>query len=135
MYHERCSLESKPVPSIEKPTLPLPESKPLIEKNEPVKEVHTSVAPQTVGDNFVRLNLKRRLNVKHHVHSKHPKPSSDSKDTTALSPQQQQEQSGTGPGMLEEEVVSMYLHPPKPEPTPSSPSKASTVESKTTITI
>lgn len=98
MFHERVTLESQPKPEISI-------AQPEVER----KESRSAPPPQAVGDNFVRLNLKRRLNVKHHIHPKHAKPSTQSENREEYkSAQQIQEQSGTGPGMLEEEVISLY---------------------------
>lgn len=114
MYHERISMEPTPTriessikPVNKPPSQPESSSTQSLRASTPDKDTSVT-APTTVGNNFVRLNLKRRLNVKHHIHHKQAKPSSKDKEED-MSIQQRQEQSGTGPGMLEDEIVSMYL--------------------------
>lgn len=114
VYHERISMEPTPT-HIESSIKPINNSASQQEtpstqsppNSAPHQDTYPST-PKTVGDNFVRLNLKRRLNVKHHIHHKQAKPSSMDKEED-VSIQQRQEQSGAGPGMLEDEIVSMYL--------------------------
>lgn len=114
VYHERISMEPTPT-HIESSIKPI--NNPASQQERPSTQSPSNSTPhqdtdpstpKTVGDNFVRLNLKRRLNVKHHIHHKQAKPSSMDKEED-MSIQQRQEQSDTGPGMLEDEIVSMYL--------------------------
>lgn len=122
VFHERAL----PQP-IEKalPELPLPAA-PLAEKE---SVAVTDPKPLSYQPNYVRLNLKRHLNVKHPVHRRAKREDSAAKDEERVSSQQQLQNSGSGPGLLEEEVFDVLAvsvkSPEKAssEVAPSKPSK------------
>lgn len=122
VFHERAL----PQP-IEKalPELPLPAA-PLAEKE---NVAVTDPKPLSYQPNYVRLNLKRHLNVKHPVHRRAKREDSAAKDEERVSSQQQLQNSGSGPGLLEEEVFDVLAvsvkSPEKAssEVAPSKPSK------------
>lgn len=66
-------------------------------------------------DNFVRLNLKRHINVRHRRHAYAPVNSLPSSDTSfsqiedADPPQPSKDGNNAGPGLLEEEVVELMM--------------------------
>ena len=130
VFHDRISTtvdlkETKPSNSLPSTTInsspistnqntPIPSS---IPSSQSTSKISSSKPIQTVGDNFVRLNLKRRLIIKHRIHSK----KSNINNNPASIEQQQEEdiqtqsiheKSGTGPGLLEEEILSMYIQQP-----------------------
>ena len=104
-----------PSPISTNQSTPTPSS---IPSSQSASKIASSKPIQTVGDNFVRLNLKRRLNVKHRIHSKksniNPNSSSieQQQEEEDIQTQSIHEKSGTGPGMLEEEILSMYIQQP-----------------------
>ena len=131
VFHDRISTtvdlnETKPSNSLSSTTInPSPlstnqntSSPSSIPSSQSTSKISSSKPIQTVGDNFVRLNLKRRLNVKHRIHSKksniNPNPSSieQQQEEEDIQTQSIHEKSGTGPGLLEEEILSMYIQQP-----------------------
>ena len=71
-------------------------------------------------DNFVRLNLKRHINVRRRRHAYSPVNSLPSPDESFSQiedndlPQQSKEGNGSGPGLLEEEVVELMMEKTPP---------------------
>ena len=131
VFHDRISTtvdlnETKPSNSLSSTTInPSPlstnqntSSPSSIPSSQSTPKISSSKPIQTVGDNFVRLNLKRRLNVKHRIHSKksniNPNSSSieQQQEEEDIQTQSIHEKSGTGPGLLEEEILSMYIQQP-----------------------
>ena len=130
VFHDRISTtvdlkETKPSNSLPSTTInsspistnqntPTPSS---IPSSQSASKISSSKPIQTVGDNFVRLNLKRRLIIKHRIHSKksniNNNPSSiEQQQEEDIQTQSIHEKSGTGPGLLEEEILSMYIQQP-----------------------
>ena len=126
VFHDRISTtvdlnETKPSNSLSSTTInPSPlstnqntSSPSSIPSSQSTSNISSAKPIQTVGDNFLRLNLKRRLIIKHRIHSKK---SNINNNPSSIEQQQQEEdiqtqsiheKSGTGPGMLEEEILSM----------------------------
>ena len=90
VFHEKA------LPQPMEETLPEP-SVPIAPPIEKERAAATDSRPLSYQPNYVRLNLKRHLNVKHPVHRR-------AKDEERVSSQQQLQNSGSGPGLLEEEV-------------------------------
>ena len=134
VFHDRISTtvdlnETKPSNSLSSTTInPSPlstnqntSSPSSIPSSQSTPKISSSKPIQTVGDNFIRLNLKRRLNVKHRIHSKKSKTNTNLSSIEQQQKEQQEEdnqtqsiheKSGTGPGLLEEEILSMYIQQP-----------------------
>ena len=157
VYHERPVVPETltPVPeSIKYNTEQLKQLPPIRDKSDSISDSSTPKAiissrgigfaellllatQMTAPDNFVRLNLKRHLNVKRHFHRAYTPVDTlpDSSQTNRLeveeeTTQHQQEQSGSGPGMLEEEVVQVVLEKQKkiPQSSDTTPSNAAAPE-------
>lgn len=129
VFHERVLPQpiEKPLPELPLPAAPLAEKESV---------AVTDPKPLSYQPNYVRLNLKRHLNVKHPVHRRAKREDSAAKDEERVSSQQQLQNSGSGPGLLEEEVFDVLAvsvkSPEKAVPakassqvTPSKPSKIS----------
>ena len=140
MYHERPAIPEAPIAAseptkhnpelIKQPLLKLDRTDSLADSSTPKAIISSrgieftgvsSLATQTAApENYVRLNLKRHLNVKRHLHRAYtpvntlPDPNmSNSVEGDEETTQQQEERSGSGPGMLEEEVVQVILEKQK----------------------
>ena len=108
------------------PTKPTPPSTPIVKDPAPASRPTSSrrcsmlpfsrpAANPPGFDNFVRLNLKRHINVRHRRHAYSPVNSLPSSDTSfsqiedADPPQPSKDGNSAGPGLLEEEVVELMM--------------------------
>ena len=117
VFHERV-LPQPIEKALPEPSLP---AAPLAEKE---SVAVTDPKPLSYQPNYVRLNLKRHLNVKHPVHRRAKREDSAAKDEERVSSQQQLQNSGSGPGLLEEEVFDVLAVSVK-SPEKAVPAKAS----------
>lgn len=117
VFHERVLPQpiEKPLPELPLPVAPLAEEESV---------AVTDPKPLSYQPNYVRLNLKRHLNVKHPVHRRAKREDSTAKDEERVPSQQQLQNSGSGPGLLEEEVFDVLVVSVK-SPEKAVPAKAS----------